>query len=140
MNKLEEEKVLSNFEKVNEVKDYVENTHSLTIALDLIEKDQRIVELEKENAELKAKLENAIVPKFKLNEIVYYYEEHLQGKIVSIGYANKGQSLTYFYYNIKPMINGTELLNKNCIVLEEKFIYNEQEAEEALKKLERRND
>ena len=47
------EKVLSSFEKVNEVKNYIENTHSLTIALDFIEKDQRIAELEKENDELK---------------------------------------------------------------------------------------
>jgi len=82
-----------------------------------------------ENEKLKAELEelkkNAIVPKFKLNEIVFYHDKNdfRQGKIVSIGYGNKGQALTYFYYNVKPMYKDEILLNADCLDLEEKFIY-----------------
>lgn len=112
--------------ETNKVEQFIEPSRE---AKELQQQDQRIEELENENAELKEKLKNAIVPKFKIGQKVWVNFQNGDGSATPK--QCKIQSIAiYNYLSLFYDIGITE-------VVEEHIFSTEQEAQKKLKQLKR---
>jgi hypothetical protein len=98
------------------------------------QKDQRIAELEKQLAEKDKLLENAIVPKFKLWQEIWYIAKKFCNTTF-LGYEILKGNIFSYVSNQSTLI--IEYKDKKVPIVDNEFIFAaEQEAEEALEKLE----